>query len=283
MPIFSTFANLKNSPLKLFVKNISAFSLVALLLLASCGGEYKKIQKSTDPQLKYNAALAYYKAGNYLRALPLFEELLSVFRGTEKAQDIYYYYAYCNFRLQDFVMAQFYFTSYYRTYPHTPHAEECEFMRAYCDYLLSPTYSLDQTDSKKAIEAFQTFIDDYPNSDRIKEANHYIDLLRAKLEKKYFETAKQYYTIEYYNAASVALTNYIKDYPDSKYAEESSFLIVKSDYLYAVNSVIKQRPTRLQKVIDDYTKFVASFPKSEYLKEVESLYNSAVNLKKQSL
>jgi len=224
--------------------------------------------------------MAYYKSGNYLKALPLFEELLTVFRGTEKAQDIYYYYAYCNFHLGDYVMGQYYFTSYYRTFPHTPHAEECEFMRAYCEYLLSPVYSLDQTDTKKAIEAFQTFIDDYPTSDRIKESNKYIDLLRAKLEKKYFEIARQYYTIEYYNAASVALNNYIKAYPNSKYDEEASYLMVKADYEYAINSVVKQRGTRFQKVMDDYTKFAGTYPNSEYLKDAQSLSNSAASEKK---
>jgi len=265
---------------RIFTKSVSVFSLTALLLLASCGGTYKKIEKSGDTQLKYNAALAYYKGGNYLKALPLFEELLTVFRGTEKAQDIYYYYAYCNYQLGDYVMGQYYFTSYYRTFPHTPHAEECEFMRAYCEYLLSPVYSLDQSDSKKAIEAFQTFIDDYPNSDRVKESNKFIDLLRAKLERKYFEIAKQYYTVEYYNAASVALTNYVKAYPNSKYNEEAMYLTIKADYEYAVNSVIKQRATRFQKVMDDYTKFASTYPKSDYLKEAQNLNNSALNQKK---
>lgn len=276
--IFHTFAGLINNMSGVLTKKIYIFSLAATLLLASCGGTSKQILKSNDPQVKYNAAMTYYKAGQYIKAMPLFEDLLSIFRGTEKAQDIYYYYAYCNFRLSDYVMAQFYFKSYARTFPHTAHAEECEFMAAYCEYLLSPDYSLDQTATNKAIESFQTFIDDYPNSTRIKEANQYIDLLRAKLEKKYFEIAKQYYTIEYYKAATVALNNYIKAYPDSKYVEQSYFLIVKSDYLYATNSVINQRKGRLQKVIDDYTKFVADYPKSEYLKEAQSIYKNTVSL-----
>jgi outer membrane protein assembly factor BamD len=262
---------------KSFFKSVSVFYLAALLLFTSCGGTYKAVQKSVDPQLKYNAAMAYYKAGQYIKALPLFEELLTVFRGTEKAQDLYYYYAYSNYYLGDYVMAQFYFGNYYHSYPHTDHAEECEFMRAYCDYLLSPVFSLDQTDTKKAIEAFQTFVDDNPNSARVKEANKYIDLLRAKLEKKYFEIAKQYYTIEYYNAASTALNLYIRQYPDSKYVEEANFLIIKSDYLYAYNSVTKQKNVRFQKVVNEYTKFAAAFPKSEYLKEAQNYYKNAKN------
>lgn len=260
-------------------KFVFLIGLLATALLSGCGGAYNAVKKSSDTQAKYNAALAYYKAGQYVKALPLFEELVSIYRGTDKAEDLYYYYAYCNYYLQDYVMAQFYFTNYYRTYPHTARAEECEFMRAYCSYLLSPVYSLDQSDTKKAIEAFQTFVDDNPNSTRIKEANKDIDLLRSKLEKKYFEIAKQYYVTEYYASATVAMNNYLKDYPDSKYAEQAYLIMVKADYKYAVNSVLRQKAGRLQKVIDDYTKFANSYPKSDYLKEAENLSKDAKSIK----
>jgi outer membrane protein assembly factor BamD len=253
----------------------------ALFLLASCGGDYKKIQKSTNSEVKYNAAVAYYKAGNYLKALPLFETLLSVYRGTDREQDVYYYYAYTNFRLNDFIMSGFYFANFYHTFPHAARAEECEFMHAYCEYLSAPAYNLDQTDSKKSIEAFQTFIDDYPKSERVKEANKYIDITNARLEKKYFEISKLYYTIQYYHAASVSLTNYLKTYPNSKYNEEASYLIIRADYMYASNSVLNKKNDRYQAVIDAYLKFVDTYPKSAYIKEAESLYSNSVKLKSQ--
>jgi len=263
-----------------FIKNIQFAAIAcAMLLLASCGGDYRKIQKSSNSEMKYTAAVAYYTSGNYLKALPLFETLLSVYRGTDKEQDIYYYYAYTNFKLKDNVMAGYYFSSFYHTFPHAPRAEECEYMHAYCEYLDAPVYNLDQTDSKKSIEAFQTFIDDYPNSSRIKEANQYIDVLNGKLEKKYFEISKLYYTIEYYHAASISLTNYIKSYPNSQYNEEASFLIIKANYMYAINSFLNRKSERYQTVIDSYLKFVDNYPKSSYLASAQTLYDKAVKYK----
>jgi outer membrane protein assembly factor BamD len=259
---------------------IIALSILTGVLFSSCGGDFSRLQKSGDAQAKYDAALKYYKSADYLKALQLFEQLLSIYRGTEKAEDISYYYAYCNYYVGDYVMGGFYFSTYYRTYPHTKRAEECEFMRAFCEYLLSPIYSLDQTDTKKAIEAFQTFVDDYPNSDKIKECNKYIDLLREKLEKKYFEIAKGYYITEYYHSASVALANYVKDYPSSKYVEESYYYILKSDYIYAINSVAWQKNSRLQIVVQDYLKFVDEYPKSDFLKDAENMYNNALTIQK---
>ncbi|HSY77782.1 MAG TPA: outer membrane protein assembly factor BamD, partial [Bacteroidia bacterium] len=133
------------------------------------------------------------------------------------------------------------------------------------------------------IEAFQTFVDDYPNSEKIKECNKYIDILRDKLEKKYFEIARGYYTIESYHAASTALANYIKAYPNSKYLEESYFIMVKADYKFAVNSVEWQKKARLQKVVEDYLKFVDAYPKSDYIKDAEGLYNNVLALQKNTL
>jgi len=256
------------------------FGLVLALLFTSCGGQFQRLQKSGDTKAKYDAALQYYKDKDYLKALQLFEQLLIVYRGTEKAEDINYYYAYCNYYVGDYVMAQYYFTNYYHTYAHTPRAEECEYMRAFCEYLLSPIYSLDQTDTQKAIEAFQTFVDDYPNSERVKECNKDIDILRAKLERKYFEIAKQYYTIASYHAASAALNNYVKDYPTSKYLEDAYFLMLQADYKYAVNSITRQKAGRLAQVVKDYHKFVDNYPKSDYLKQAEELYNNTVELQK---
>jgi outer membrane protein assembly factor BamD len=263
-----------------FIKTIR-FTVIAcgIMLIASCGGDYKKIQKSTNSEVRYNAAVAYYKAGNYLKALPLFESLITVYRGTDKEQDVYYYYAYSSFRLNDFVMAGFYFSNFYHTFPHSDRAEECDFMHAYCEYLGSPAYNLDQTDCKKAIDAFQAFIDNFPNSTRIKEANHYMDMMRAKLEKKYFEISKLYYTTQFYHAASVSLANYIKSYPNSRYNEEAYFLIIKSDYMYAMNSVDNRKNDRFQAVIDTYLKFVDTYPKSDLLKDAQNLYDTSVKLK----
>lgn len=254
---------------------LTVLAIITGMFFASCGGEFNQLQKSGDAQAKYDAAIRYYKSADYIKALQLFEQLLSIYRGTEKAEDISYYYAYSNYYVGDYVMAGYYFNTYFHTYPHTKRAEECEFMKAFCEYLLSPTYSLDQTDTKKAIEAFQTFVDDYPSSDKIKECNKYIDLLRDKLEKKYFEIAKGYYITENYHQASYALVNYIKAYPNSKYDEEASFLAEKCDYLYANNSVEWQKNARLQKVIEDYLKFVDNYPKSDFLKQAEGLYNNA--------
>ena len=83
--------------------------LVLSFLLVGTACKYQKILKSTDLNLKYEMAVKYYEKKDYSRAFPLFEELLNLYKGTAKAQDIYYYYAMCNYGLDDYALASYHF------------------------------------------------------------------------------------------------------------------------------------------------------------------------------
>ena len=253
--------------------------IVFLLFIASSCNEYNRLLKSTDLDKKYEMAIKYYEKEDYVKAITLFEELVSVYKGTNKAESIYFYYAYTNYNLGDYDLASFHFRTFAKTYPNSAHAEECAYMSAYCKYINSPSYSLDQTDTKSAIKEFQSFINQYPNSTRLAECNELVDKLRAKLERKSYELAKQYYYIGDYKSAIFAFHNTIKDFPETKYREELEFLIVKSNYLLAENSIDSKKAERVKVTIESYFKFVDSFPKSSYLRDVESIYDDVLKMK----
>ena len=86
-------------------------------------------------------------------------------------------------------------------------------MSAYCYYIESPNYSLDPTNNYKAIKEIQRHIDDYPNAENVIECNLLIDKLTAKLSRKAFENAKQYFSTENYKSAIIALENVLIDFP----------------------------------------------------------------------
>jgi outer membrane protein assembly factor BamD len=241
--------------------------------------------KSTDYEKKYNAAVSYYEKKEYVKELALLEELVSVYRGTNKAEKIMYYYAYSNYAVGDYLLAGYHFNNFVRTFPASDKVEECAFMYAYCYYLQSPRYSLDQTDTKNAIKELQFFLNKYPESSRKEQCNTLIASLREKLERKDYEIAMQYYFLDDYKAAIVALENLLKDYPDTKYREDAMFTIIKSNYLYAIKSVETKQAERLKSTIDSYHKFISYFPQgSKYSKEAEIYYQSAkAQLTKQNL
>lgn len=248
--------------------------LVVISFLLSCS-KYQKILKSPDASVKYDAAIAYYNKKDYFRALPLLEELVNLYKGTQKAEKVYYYFAYTNYGLGDYATANFHFDNFTKTYPNSEYTEECYYMSAYCSYLDSPVSSLDPTNTIKAINELQLFVNKYPNSSRIPECNRLIDELRFKLEKKAFDNAKLFYNLEDYKAAIVSFKNVIKDYPDTRFAEESMFLIMKTYYLYAGKSVEEKKEERYKAVVEAYLPFIDTYPKSKYLREAESMYVAA--------
>jgi outer membrane protein assembly factor BamD len=247
--------------------------VISLLLLNSCS-KFQHHMKSTDMEAKYEAAVKYYEKKDYYHALQLFEELISVYRGTSKAEKSYYYYVYCTYYVDDFTMAAYHFNNFVQSYPSSTYAEEMQYMYAYCYYLDSPVSSLDQTSTYDAIDKFQLFINKFPNSKKVEESNKYIDELRLKLEVKSFDNAKLYYRTENYKAAVVAFSNLLKDFPYTIYKEEALFLSLRSSYLYAINSVESKRAERLKLSLEEYYKLVDNFSQSKYLREAERTFEA---------
>ena len=245
--------------------------LLVFILLSSCG-EYRKVLKSNDFDYKYKKAVAYYESEDFNRALPIFNELTTVMMGTSKMEQISYYFAYCHYSTGDNLMAAYLFKNYTQSYPNSEHTQECSYMSAYCYYLEAPNYSLDATNTHKAIKELQAHINKYPNSDKIKECNMLIDQLRSKLSKKAFENARQYFTTENYKSAIIALDNVLIDFPSFDNREEVHFLIVKSSYLLAVNSISIKQEDRLKATLDAYEQFKDNYSNSKYIKELEETY-----------
>lgn len=238
----------------------------------SCG-KYQKVLKSDDYNYKYKQAVLYYENDDYNRAMPLFNELSTVMKGTSKIQEVSFYYAYCNYSTGDNLTAAYLFRNYTINFPNSKHTEECAYMSAYCYYNEAPAYSLDATNTYRAIKELQAFVDRYPASSRIEKCNNLIDELRAKLSLKAFENAKQYYVTSNFKSAIIALDNVLIDYPSFENREEVHFLIVRSTYLLAINSISTKIEERLTATLEAYMHFKDNYPNSSYLKELESTHN----------
>ncbi len=258
------------------MRNISLI-LSLLVVLASCG-DYNKILKSTDYEFKYKKAVEYYEDGEYVKAAGLFQELVNIYRGTSKADKIYYYYAKSMIGQKDYLMAGHYFKSLVKEFPTSEYVEEAQFMIGYCAYLISPKPRLDQTVTHEAIQSLQLYINLYPYSDRVDEANRLIDELRDKLVYKSFLNAKLYYDFENYKAAVVAIGNSLQEYPDTEYREELMYMLLKSKYLLAIKSVEDKKEERLSDALDEYFTFVDEFPESKYKKEADKFYETTAKL-----
>lgn len=247
------------------------------LILSSCGN-FNKIVKSSDYEFKYKKAVEYYEQGEYVKAGTLFQELVNIYRGTTRADKIYYYFAKSMIGQKDYLMAGHYFKSLVKEFPGSEFAEESYFMVGYCSYLQSPKPRLDQTVTKEAIDALQLYINLYPFNPRVDEASRLIDELNDKLVYKAYLSARLYYDFDQYKAAVVALSNCLTKFPDSQYREELMFMLLESKYLLAMGSVLDKKEERLSSALDEYFTFVDEFPESKHRKDADKYYKTTSEL-----
>jgi len=255
---------------QLFKKTIGLIVLAAVLLTA-CKSEFEKVRTSGDPQLLLQKADEYYAQEEYQRAQTLYELIIGSYRGKKELEQIYYNYAYTYYHLQRFILASYYFSNFATTFPTSQYRQEMEFMSAYSNYQLSPSFRLDQTYTTKAIDEFQAFINRYPDSERVEEANKLIERMRAKLELKAFKGGELYFDLRQYQAAIQSLENLLKDFPDTKNAEEIRYLIARSAYLLAENSIITKQLERYEEALTYTELFLQKYPQSEYYNDINIL------------
>jgi outer membrane protein assembly factor BamD len=263
-------------------RNYTLFFVIVSLGFTITGcSEYQEVLKSSDYALKLQKAKQYYDAGQYYKALPLFDELVTFYKGSKEMEDISYYYAYTHYNLSEYLLAAYYFKSFSSTYVSDARAEECLYMNAKCYYQMAPDLELEQSYSEKAMDELQLFINQYPSSKYVADANLMIDNLRRKLELKAFRSAELYFKMGKYKAAAVAFSNMMRQYPDSPDSERALFMIVKSNFLFALNSVTEKQKERYQNTIDSYQSFTQRYGASPYLQEAINLYESSIkNLNK---
>ena len=245
-------------------------SVLSVILFTACG-EYQQVLKSKDPEFKLSKAIEYYDDGDYNKAYPIFDELISLYRGTEKAQEVYYYYANTLYKQKDYILAGYHFKNFYKTFPQNENADEAAYLTAYCYYLEAPSHSLDQAYTFKAINELQLYINTHPGSDNIERCNGYMEELRGRLELKSYEIAKQYYKTRKYKAAMTAFTTTLREYPDTPYREEAMYLKAKAAFKLAANSVTDLQEERFIEANTALNDLEEVYPNSEYLPELRKL------------
>ena len=129
--------------------------VLVLLLFIACRSDFERIRTSGDAELIYTTANELFEAEEYTKALTLFELIIPAYRGKSQAEEIAYKFAQSHYLNGSYILSSHYFKSFADTYSSSPRKEEALYLSATSYYRLSPRYQLDQTESQKAIDAFQ--------------------------------------------------------------------------------------------------------------------------------
>ncbi|TRX43172.1 outer membrane protein assembly factor BamD [Flavobacterium restrictum] len=244
--------------------------LLLVILLGSCN-EYQKALKTEDVAIKFDMATKLYDSGKYSKAIRLFEQIAPAYRGKPQAEKLFYMFAQSYYKTQQYYLAGYQFESFASGYPKSEKLQEAAFLGAKSYSKLSPVYSLDQTDTHKAIDKLQTFIDNYPTSEYLAEANAAVKVLNEKIEKKVFENAKAYHTILDYKSAIIALDNFVADYPGTPFREDALYYKLDSAYQLAVNSIPSKMEDRLNVAKVAHGNLIKFNAETKYKKEANAM------------
>ena len=253
-------------------KKITLFCSLALIILAGCMSQYEELLASNDVQAKYKAAFDYFNKGKYTKSAQLFESLSYLSQGTAQDDTVNFYWALSNYNLKDYYTAESNLDHFLDNYPASPFAESAEFLRIDCLYRSTLRWELDQTPTYKAMTAINQYKAAHIKSPNVAICDRMLDELEERLDRKAFENAKIYYTMEDYKAARVALKNVLKDDADNRYREEILYYSAMSSYKYADLSVPQKQKERFLVFVDDYLKFIEEYPDSKHRKELDGLY-----------
>ena len=255
------------------VSRFSSGLLVVVLLLAGCAGTGPLRHDSAEEA--YKKGLQQFERGNYSQAIRYFQAVFNYGRSNEWADDAQFHLGRAYYQNEKYILAANAFNRFRTLYRQDERTEEAAYRRALAYYQLSPAYQMDQSKTQRAIEFFQVFMDEYPNSEFREEAQQRIQQLREKLAHKQYEAAQQYAQRGLYEAAALQYEGVFDQYPDTKWADNGLLGAVRSYMQYSELSVEGRKDERLQLAIDNYRRLVQLFPDSPLLKEAESLYEEA--------
>ena len=246
-------------------------SLVLLLGCVSCKTQYDMILEGNDVEAKYKMAFELFEKEKYTKAASMFESMKMAVRGTSMEDTIQFYTAYSYYMWGDVYSAEQGFNAFVESFPRSPFTQRSRFLYVDCLYSQTYRYELDQTPTYKALDAIYEFMRDYPEDSNIANCRSMSEDLEERLDRKAYEAAKLYYTIEDYRAATYALKLVIKEDADNIYREDIMYYVVLSSYKYALNSVSEKQRERYMNFTDEYFSFVTEFPDSQYRKELDGL------------
>jgi len=259
-----------------FFKTFKTIGWIGLLLLVGSACSNKNLIKPGDTlDVAYKKAKNLYDNQKYSDASDAFETVISIGRGTDIGREAQYLLAESYFKNGEYLLAASEYGRFANLYPRAENRQQADFQQALCYYKLSPSYNLDQSKTRKAIDQFKLYLSRYPDADNAQQVAGYIDDMRAKLARKTYGAADLYMRIDEYEAAAIYYGLTIDQYPETAWAERALVDQIYAYVQYADNSIRSKQAERYQKAIDSYEKYVQLFPQGDHRSQAEDYYDLA--------
>jgi outer membrane protein assembly factor BamD len=159
------------------------------------------------------------------------------------------------------VQAQQEFREFLSFFPTNPRADYAQYKLAMAHYYQMAKPERDQSETRHAIEEFDTFFARYPNSALVPEAKKFYRETRDRLSESEYRVGQFYFRAKWYPGAIDRLQAILKNDPEFSGRDAVYFTLASS--LVKMNRPAEALP-HLQKLVDE-------FEQSEYLVEGQKL------------
>lgn len=206
-------------------------SLACLVALAACGNRVTELEFEEAPadQL-YNEGLVLMNAGDYRTAMVKFEEVDRLHPHTNlgrKSQVMLAFASYSRGNYDDAINTARRFITLYPNHPDAPYAQ---YIIANSYYKQIPDVTRDQVETQKALKAYETLIEKYPDSEYAEDARNKIQVTQDQLAGKEMEIGRFYLERDDNLAAINRFRVVVEDYQTTRHVEEALFRLTESYY-----------------------------------------------------
>ena len=203
-------------------KNIIYFVILALIV--NCGN--KSIELEEDLTSHFDKAMKFYDKSKYTRARDEFDYIINTDPGSKLASESQYYKGESLFQMKEYDEASVILDRYIRFANDINRIEKARFRICECAILSSNSYQRDQKETNMALDQLQMFIEDFPVSELIPDAEKSIAGLRLKLAQKAYEVGRLYLKLEEYEPALIYFRAVLNNYYDTDFADDARIGII---------------------------------------------------------
>jgi len=198
------------------------------LVLAGCAGQRGSVKGYRNAAEMYEDGLRMYHSVHYEDAEKIFGDLMERYPLSQYAIDGEIMLADVLYTDEKYEEARVYYTDFVALHPSHPKAAYAMFQKGMCFFRDILSADRDQTNTRKAIIAFEDLQANYPASPYTKKAGDLIAFLRNRLAERELYVGKFYMKKKKYRGALARFGVILKEYPRSTVVDEALYYIVKA-------------------------------------------------------
>ena len=199
---------------------------ILIFIFFGCSSTFPDESLSLADHLKLG--MDYLDEEEFVKAQDEFKFVLSRGTGTDYGDDAQFFLAESYFLNKQYMLSIAEYESLTRKMSFSPFFEKSRFRICEAYMIESPDYYNDQSYSEKALERYQEFLDDFPNSEYSQMATESMIILRNKLAKKLYETGVLYMKMDEFEPARMSFNRVLNNYYDTNIIQMVHIGVVKS-------------------------------------------------------